>query len=76
MHGAGEDRAAVRHGYTFLNTRTGGGGMVANPAAAAAAAGTSGQAPLETAVRNGGSNARTLFTGVVFGLQARRHLLS
>ena len=42
-----------------------------SPSVAAAVSGARGQAPLEADTRSSGSNARTLVTGIVFGLQAR-----
>ncbi|KAK9845501.1 hypothetical protein WJX81_008013 [Elliptochloris bilobata] len=47
----------------------GAGGSVGAPAAQAAAGGLRSQAPVETDAEAVGSNARTLFTGIVFGLQ-------
>lgn len=49
----------------------GAGGSIESPSVAAAVSGACGQAPAEVDARSGGSNARTLVTGIVFGLQAR-----
>jgi hypothetical protein len=49
----------------------GAGGSAGGPDFAAAASGATGLPPAEASTRFGGTNARTLFTGIVFGLQAR-----
>ena len=51
--------------------RAGAGASLGSPGAQAAAGGMTSQPPVEADARTVGSNARTLFTGIVFGLQAR-----
>lgn len=51
--------------------RAGAGASLGSPWAQVAAGGVTSQPPLEADARTVGSNARTLFTGIVFGLQAR-----
>ena len=54
-----------------LLMRAGAGASLGSPGAQAAASGVTSQPPLQADPRTVGSNARTLFTGIVFGLQAR-----